>query len=684
MLNESVCEDYLPYLCEAAVGTNVTTLTPEVQTPDVMCDDNSTWYLYDNHCYKFISATDDEPQTWWESHKRCRDEGAELASILSFQENYWMVSKMTELSDKVLWIGGRAGLDSGYDWIDGSPFDFENWRKGQPSNVMDMEHCIGLYTHNQGFWNDQHCSHKEGRVCKKQHGVTLPPAQTTPLPAGHCSPGWLQVGNKCMKVFTEMLNISDARTACQEESAGAELASIHSAAEQAYVTAILKTVTVNVWIGMFNIRGFRWMDHTAVTFTNWASGEPDGHMYWGENCVKMLVHTQTGRWSDDVCDAENGYLCQKPVDAEISTHAPSPSMCEAPHDDYINYGDVCYKPVIKAMTWQEAEALCKEDGAHLASVHDPSEDAVMWVIMQENDMSESWLGFTNMQDGQVFRWSDGWPSFYSNWHSEEPNVTLGEHVCTRVSATDGFWSALNCDHTSPFICKYEEGSVPTPDPPVTGHCPDSRWLDLGGSYCYLISENINTWSDANLVCIREYGNLVSIHSEEELNLIVKASHNLIYNTWIGLVYKRNGFGWSDHTALDFVNSGTGKAPSNKPCMKMSPATGRWNYARCYEKNHFICKISKGHDGSVMQRSATEVDWKSYPLSAGSITGIVTVVMLVTAVVGYAAHYFVHKKPQLFTTDNIHSALNALFSTRNDTVKVQLIPADSNLAQDTED
>ncbi|KAG7168501.1 macrophage mannose receptor 1-like 1 [Homarus americanus] len=121
-----------------------------------------------------------------------------------------------ELSDNILWVGGRANVDSGYDWVDGSPFDFDNWAKGEPNNFMDQEDCIALYTHQQGYWNDQNCANKEGRVCKRLHGKTLPPVHTTKVPDGHCPQGWFHTGIKCLQLFTEKKNFSHARASCKQ------------------------------------------------------------------------------------------------------------------------------------------------------------------------------------------------------------------------------------------------------------------------------------------------------------------------------------------------------------------------------------------------------------------------------------------------------------------------------------
>lgn len=72
----------------------LTTLPPSTMTPSVACDDDPTWILYDDHCYKLTSEAEEEPQTWWGAHLRCRQEGGELASIHSYGENYWLESQV--------------------------------------------------------------------------------------------------------------------------------------------------------------------------------------------------------------------------------------------------------------------------------------------------------------------------------------------------------------------------------------------------------------------------------------------------------------------------------------------------------------------------------------------------------------------------------------------------------------
>lgn len=44
-----------------------------------------------------------------------------------------------------MWIGGRALLGTGYEWLDGQPFTYDNWAKGEPNNVNGEQLCQLLY-----------------------------------------------------------------------------------------------------------------------------------------------------------------------------------------------------------------------------------------------------------------------------------------------------------------------------------------------------------------------------------------------------------------------------------------------------------------------------------------------------------------------------------------------------------
>ncbi|KAK8734902.1 hypothetical protein OTU49_005721, partial [Cherax quadricarinatus] len=648
-LSDSVCGAYFPFICEAPQGMMVTTLAPPTRGPDILCDEDPSWYLHGDYCYQFNSVSDEDPQTWWESHIFCRNEGAELASIHTFDDNYWIESKIYNMSDNMFWIGGQASLDSGYMWIDETAFDFDNWAKGEPNNEYDQEDCISMYNHQQGYWNDANCAHTMGCICRKLHGQTFPPPKTTKIPDGHCPDGWLHTGRKCIKSFKDKMNFTSARSSCKALDDKADLVSIHSSAEQAYLTALLGSIQEEVWLGMQYMGEFLWLDQSSLSYTNWSPGEPSGGPDWNL-CVQ--ASPATGQWNDVFCFGEYSYICMMNQDPNVFDHHPPPT-CHPPFNEYLAYNDACYKPMNTTKSWQEAESACVNEGAHLASVHDLSEDALMWVLTQESAVDDAWLGFNNLQSQQVYKWCDGWPTMYTNWDRDQPNATSSDNNCVRVNVHNGRWSAENCEEVRPFICKFYNGTVPTPDPPIIGHCPDSRWLDLGGGYCYLIITDLKSWSDANMGCLQEDASLASIHSEEEMKLITMAVKNYQLPFWIGLVQKAYGdFGWSDGSGFDFFNWQSGQPNSDEEqCTEISPTSGLWNDAVCSNIRFSICKILKIQDekptkpvptGSVTTNSPHGGNGK---LDAGGIIGIIVAVLFVMVAVGFVGYNLVQRQPK---------------------------------------
>ncbi|KAG7167113.1 macrophage mannose receptor 1-like 7, partial [Homarus americanus] len=342
-LMDSVCSSLMPFVCEAQPGTMVSTLPPPTTVPSVPCEDDPSWLLYDDHCYKIVSGAD--LHTWGDSHLQCRKDGGELLSVHTLEENAWIESKISSMSSTSFWTGGQALMDSGFGWVDGTPFDFDNWAKGEPNNDMGAEDCVAMYNHRQGYWGDENCGKLMGRVCKRPHGSTLAPQHTTPQPYGRCRMGWVADGSNCLKFFPEEKSFDAARAACQLEGEGADLASIHTPEEQAYVTAAVGELEANVWLGLRGADDLHWVDQTPVTYTNWYPGEPSGQP--GKmRCVE--AYAMNGQWNDDLCDGFKGYVCKiKKDDSDSDTVKP----CSPPYQNYMNYTGACYRSELTRKTW---------------------------------------------------------------------------------------------------------------------------------------------------------------------------------------------------------------------------------------------------------------------------------------------------------------------------------------------
>lgn len=100
---------------------------------------------------------------------------------------------------------------------------------------------------------------------------------------------------------------------------GAHLATITSAGESTFVNALY--TTDDRWIGLSRdpsapatASSYQWTTGEAVTFTNWAFGEPNG----SGACVRLTTSLSGGgptggavRWGDDSCDQMYYGVCER-------------------------------------------------------------------------------------------------------------------------------------------------------------------------------------------------------------------------------------------------------------------------------------------------------------------------------------------------------------------------------------
>jgi len=127
------------------------------------------------------------------------------------------------------------------------------------------------------------------------------------------------------------------------------------------------------------------------------------------------------------------------------------------------------------------------------------------------------------------------------------------------------------------------------------NCPDF-WYSFNGR-CYKYIATQMTWIDAELHCVSEGGNLVSIHSQEEENFV----KHLIRNfdpaegvNWIGLTdaQRNDAWLWSDGSEVNFSSWNPGE-PNNsggsEECVHTNWGTDKkWNDKECSFKYSFVC------------------------------------------------------------------------------------------------
>ena len=119
-----------------------------------------------------------------------------------------------------------------------------------------------------------------------------------------CDDGWTLIEDACFRFYTGLTDAPSAEVVCN--NAGGHLATISSAVQNAGAYALTAggmtliglsdLVTENSWI---------WADGSAVTYTNWASGQPDT---WSDEDYAYMYYGEEWHDCSTNCGSGSGYL----------------------------------------------------------------------------------------------------------------------------------------------------------------------------------------------------------------------------------------------------------------------------------------------------------------------------------------------------------------------------------------
>uniref|UniRef100_A0AAZ1XUV6 C-type lectin domain-containing protein n=1 Tax=Oreochromis aureus TaxID=47969 RepID=A0AAZ1XUV6_OREAU len=127
-----------------------------------------------------------------------------------------------------------------------------------------------------------------------------------------------------------------------------------------------------------------------------------------------------------------------------------------------------------------------------------------------------------------------------------------------------------------------------------GNC-SMFWYSFNGR-CYKYVATHMSWADAELYCVSQRANLVSIHNEEEeefvKSLIKNFDHAERY-TWIGLsdIHKEGRWMWSDGCAVNFTHWNVGEpnnGGTNEHCVHNIGYLKKWNDQKCSLNLPSVC------------------------------------------------------------------------------------------------
>lgn len=117
------------------------------------------------------------------------------------------------------------------------------------------------------------------------------------------------------------------------------------------------------------------------------------------------------------------------------------------------------------ITWDEANKYCELRGGHLATITSKEENELLFDAMMSNGIKSAYFGLTDKDNENNWKWSNGEPVEYTNWHSGEPNGENSneDYAMFYWKYTDGTWndgdfSTGTNQGGHVFICEYDNSS----------------------------------------------------------------------------------------------------------------------------------------------------------------------------------------------------------------------------------
>ncbi|XP_026573078.1 C-type mannose receptor 2 [Pseudonaja textilis] len=598
------CSIALPYICKKKPNATSNTYFTE---SEVKIDCDPSWQPFQSNCYRLIS----EKKTWIDAKKTCLRSEGDLVSIHTLSELEF-VSKQIKQDVEELWIGlNDLRLQMNFEWSDGTPVQFTFWHPFEPNNFRDsLEDCVTIWGP-EGRWNDSPCNQTLPSVCKKRGRVSQGKEEDH-----GCRKGWKWHSPSCYWLGDDHVIYNEARKMCMDY--GSALVTITNRFEQAYVSSLIYGWEDEYfWTALQDINetgSFLWLSGDEVTYTHWNRNQPG---YNKGGCVALATGSAMGLWEVKNCTTFKAkYICRQnlgtPVNPELPSPHPTPSLTGSCPSGWTTTSKLryCYKvfsydKLQEKKNWITAHLFCQELKAQLLSLSDYEEEHFVANTLNkifgelEPDIHEQhwfWIGLNRRSpraEGS-WSWSDGVGFSYHNFdRSNHDNDDIRNCVALDLASLQ--WVPLQCEIKLDWICKLPKGTeVTEPETTIQG---TNEWLKFQDAE-YKFFDHHSTWVQAQRICTWFQAELVSIHSQTELDFLgqnlKKFSRGQEEHWWIGLnTYENDGrFRWCDGSLLNFISWAPGKPRllnKEKKCVYMTASREDWGDQKCLTALPYICK-----------------------------------------------------------------------------------------------
>ena len=130
----------------------------------VPCESGWTPFVHTGQCYKLFRLG----RNWAAARAYCQGiNGGDLASIPDQETNELIMSLLPQSG--TYWIGGTDAASEGvWQWSDGTPWVYTNWRSGQPDNSGGGQHYLFILGPGEvhGQWSDYEEYREMWSICQ--------------------------------------------------------------------------------------------------------------------------------------------------------------------------------------------------------------------------------------------------------------------------------------------------------------------------------------------------------------------------------------------------------------------------------------------------------------------------------------------------------------------------------------
>ncbi|XP_064020388.1 secretory phospholipase A2 receptor [Pogoniulus pusillus] len=594
------CDSGLPFVCKKHLNQTEHETLDTWKYYATHCD--AGWYPHNRYCYRLHR----EEKNWNDAFISCQSDGSGLITVSSMADAELLLNLLESENVTETWIGLHSNnTPMVFEWSDGTSVKFSNWHSQEPNTLQRTGQLCVSAQGSEGRWKVRKCEDRSFYICKKAGEFSNASAELQ----SNCPEGWTRHGGYCYTIDSTPRSFAHAASGYFCPSA---LVSVTNRFEQAFINSMIRSMVQSertyFWIGLQDLNNtgeYFWLNaagnNSSVSYTNWNKYEPRR----SGGCVAMRGQQPVGYWEVKSCrNFQAMSLCKQKVNSfeepelTFQRHLSSCYFGWESDTHLLN----CYKvfhneKILMRRTWEEAEELCQDLGAHLASFSHIYEETylnnLLYTIFDRAEERQFWIGFNkrNGLSGGTWQWSDTTPVVSSFLESKYAGDDWRSCGVFRVNRTV---FPARCSERREWICKIPKGVKPKN--------PDWYLAELPWSYYqgaeYLFHVDPTDWETYQFICSWLRGAVATINSSDEQAFIqnkIKKLSSSDVRWWIGLQADNlsDEFRWRDKSPLTYQNwnEERGRDPQTpgKRCGFISSQTGLWGDENCTVSLPCICK-----------------------------------------------------------------------------------------------